>query len=98
MDIGSRGALSRTSAAPALIVSAAAVAPAAPRICLREIGRMKEHGLWRPCHVRKLTACDRGDDADLVAFLHRRIEILQEADVFIVEVDVDETIELVFAF
>src|SRR5688572_20546539 len=39
--------------------------------------------------------CDRRDDADFVALLHRRVEVLEEADVFVVEVDVDEAVELV---
>src|SRR5436190_11875344 len=40
---------------------------------------------------------DRGDDADLVAFLHRRIEVLQEANVLIVQINIHEAIELIVA-
>src|SRR5436190_6699486 len=39
-------------------------------------------------------ARDRLHDADLVAFLDRRVEVLQEADVLVVEVHVHETVEL----
>src|SRR6185503_3780197 len=39
---------------------------------------------------RRLTAGDGGDDADFVPVLHGRVEVLQEADVLLVDVHVDE--------
>src|SRR5207247_5985983 len=39
-------------------------------------------------------ACDRRDDADRVARCNRRLLFLQVADVFVVDVDVDEAAQL----
>src|SRR5688572_14837723 len=42
-------------------------------------------------------ASDRRNDRDFVPGLRRRVEVLEEADVLVVQVDVDEAIELVGA-
>src|SRR5688500_6890650 len=40
---------------------------------------------------------DRRNNRDLIPSLRRRVEVLEEADVFVIEVHVDEAIELVGA-
>src|SRR5688500_15527977 len=45
-----------------------------------------------------LPARDRGHDADLVAGLHGCVEVLQEADVLVVQVDVHEKVQLPRSF
>ena len=44
----------------------------------------------RLLHSRRLTAGDGGDDADFVAILKRRLAVFEEADVFLVHVDIHE--------
>jgi hypothetical protein len=41
-----------------------------------------------------LSSGDRGDDTDLVAILYGSILVLKEADVFVVEEDVDEAADI----
>src|SRR5215218_8008857 len=64
---------------------------------LSRYGSIPGNGL-RTCRMRLYAAGDRGHDADLVAGLHRRFQVLQEADVLVVQVDVHEPVELVLAF
>src|SRR5947209_2649682 len=41
-----------------------------------------------------LAARDSGNDGQLIAVLHRRVQVLEEANVLVVEVNVDEALEL----
>jgi hypothetical protein len=43
-----------------------------------------------------LAAGDGGDDTDLVAVFERRLAVLEEADVLLVDIDVDEAAHLAF--
>src|SRR4051812_4333601 len=44
-----------------------------------------------PFARRSLTARDSWDDADFIPIFHRRLLVLQKADVFFVHVNIDET-------
>jgi len=46
--------------------------------------------------VISLAAGDGGDDADFVAVLERRLAVFEEADVLLVDIDVDEAAHLAF--
>src|SRR5262245_3146725 len=43
-----------------------------------------------------LTSRNRRDDADFVAVFERRLAVFEEADVFLVDIDVDEAAHLAF--
>src|SRR5260370_40645391 len=51
-------------------------------------------GTWRSGSPAMSTPGDRGNDADLVAVLHGRGQVVEVADVLVVEVDVDEAAHL----
>src|SRR5579862_4271268 len=53
---------------------------------------------YSACSISSDPSRDGRHDADLVAGLHRRFQVLQKTDVFVVEVDVHEAVELVLAF
>src|SRR5271155_4829104 len=46
--------------------------------------------------LQKSTSRDRRDDADLITVLERRIAVFEEADVLLVDIDVDEAAHLAF--
>src|SRR5258708_36034846 len=48
------------------------------------------------CGQPYLAARDRWDDADFVAILQRSLLVLQKADIFLVDVNVDETAHIAF--
>src|SRR5947209_7111593 len=51
-------------------------------------------GTWGAGASLMLASGDGGDDGQLVAVLHGRLQVVQIADVLVVEVDVDEPAQL----
>src|ERR1700733_1225794 len=92
MEAGKCGAASTGEACTSPTANPTAATPAPARIARRDNeGPVIVSSAIGNAHS---PARDRRDDADLVAFLHRRIQILQEADVFVIQIDIDEAIEL----
>src|SRR5262245_47897525 len=51
-------------------------------------------GTYSPGPSAMLASGHRGNDAQLVAVLHRRVQVVEVADVLVIEVDVDEAAHL----
>ena len=62
-----------------------------------EVGNVNQQRLEKSASLIKFSARDRRNNAHLVAGFDRRIQILQEANVFVVHIHIDEAIELVGA-